>query len=42
MRERIDELARLATLEMGKLFEEARGEVLLSADNAIEKEKGNR
>ena len=32
MRERIDELARLATLEMGKLIAEARGEVSLSAD----------
>lgn len=32
MRERIEELARLATLEMGKLIAEARGEVLLSAD----------
>ena len=32
MRERTDELAHLATLEMGKLIEEARGEVLLSAD----------
>lgn len=32
LRERIDELARLATLEMGKLIAEARGEVLLSAD----------
>ncbi len=32
MRSRADEFARLATLEMGKLIEEARGEVLLSAD----------
>jgi succinate-semialdehyde dehydrogenase/glutarate-semialdehyde dehydrogenase len=32
MRERSDELARLVTLEMGKLIEEARGEVALSAD----------
>ena len=32
MRERIEELARLATLEMGKLIAEARGEVTLSAD----------
>ena len=32
LRERADEFARLATLEMGKLIEEARGEVLLSAD----------
>ncbi len=32
MRERTDDFARLATLEMGKLIEEARGEVLLSAD----------
>jgi succinate-semialdehyde dehydrogenase / glutarate-semialdehyde dehydrogenase len=32
MRERVDELAGLATLEMGKLFAEARGEVMLSAD----------
>jgi len=32
MRERIEELARLATLEMGKLIAEARGEVSLSAD----------
>lgn len=32
LRERVDEFARLATLEMGKLIGEARGEVLLSAD----------
>jgi len=32
MRERVDELARLVTLEMGKLIAQARGEVLLSAD----------
>ena len=32
MRERVDELARLVTLEMGKRIEEARGEVELSAD----------
>ncbi len=32
MRERSDELARLMTLEMGKRFEEACGEVALSAD----------
>ncbi|WP_347986428.1 NAD-dependent succinate-semialdehyde dehydrogenase [Methylomonas sp. AM2-LC] len=32
MRERSDELARLVTLEMGKLIDEARGEVALSAD----------
>jgi succinate-semialdehyde dehydrogenase/glutarate-semialdehyde dehydrogenase len=32
LRERIDEFARLATMEMGKLIAEARGEVLLSAD----------
>ena len=32
MRRRIDELARLVTLEMGKRIEEARGEVLLSAE----------
>jgi len=32
MRERVDELAGLATLEMGKLLAEARGEVMLSAD----------
>ena len=32
MRARIDELARPVTLEMGKLIDEARGEVLLSAD----------
>lgn len=32
MRERIDELASLVTLEMGKRIEEARGEVALSAD----------
>lgn len=32
MRERLDDFARLATLEMGKLLEEARGEVRLSAD----------
>lgn len=32
MRERADELARLVTLEMGKLFAESIGEVMLSAD----------
>jgi len=32
MRARVDEFARPVTLEMGKLFREARGEVLLSAD----------
>lgn len=32
MRARIDEFARPVTLEMGKLIEQARGEVLLSAD----------
>lgn len=32
MRTRADDLARLVTLEMGKLFEQARGEVALSAD----------
>jgi succinate-semialdehyde dehydrogenase / glutarate-semialdehyde dehydrogenase len=32
LRSRADDFARLATLEMGKLIEEARGEVLLSAD----------
>ncbi|MBX9737490.1 MAG: NAD-dependent succinate-semialdehyde dehydrogenase [Phycisphaerales bacterium] len=32
MRERVDEFARPVTLEMGKLFEQARGEVALSAD----------
>jgi succinate-semialdehyde dehydrogenase/glutarate-semialdehyde dehydrogenase len=32
MRERVDEFARLVTLEMGKLIAQARGEVLLSAD----------
>ena len=32
MRERIEEFAGLATLEMGKLLAEARGEVTLSAD----------
>lgn len=32
MRARIDEFARLVTLEMGKLIEQARGEVALSAD----------
>ena len=32
MRARVDEFARPATLEMGKLIEQARGEVLLSAD----------
>ena len=31
LRDRIDEYARLATLEMGKLFREAKGEVLISA-----------
>ena len=32
MRERADEFARLVTLEMGKLFAESVGEVMLSAD----------
>ena len=32
MRERIDEFARPVTLEMGKLIDQARGEVVLSAD----------
>ena len=32
MRERLDELSRMITLEMGKLIEESRGETLLSAD----------
>jgi succinate-semialdehyde dehydrogenase/glutarate-semialdehyde dehydrogenase len=32
MRSRVDELARPVTVEMGKLFEQARGEVKLSAD----------
>jgi len=32
MRQRVDELAGLVTLEMGKLIEQARGEVALSAD----------
>jgi succinate-semialdehyde dehydrogenase/glutarate-semialdehyde dehydrogenase len=32
LRARVDEFACLATLEMGKLIDEARGEVLLSAD----------
>jgi len=32
MRKRVDELAGLVTLEMGKLIEQARGEVALSAD----------
>jgi succinate-semialdehyde dehydrogenase/glutarate-semialdehyde dehydrogenase len=32
MRERLDELARPVTLEMGKLYAQARGEVTLSAD----------
>ena len=32
MRSSVDDLARLATLEMGKLIDEACGEVLLSAD----------
>ena len=32
MRSHVDELARPVTLEMGKLFEQARGEVKLSAD----------
>jgi len=32
MRTRVDEFARPVTLEMGKLFEQARGEVELSAD----------
>ena len=32
MRTRVDEFAGLVTLEMGKLIEEARGEVTLSAD----------
>jgi succinate-semialdehyde dehydrogenase / glutarate-semialdehyde dehydrogenase len=32
LRNRVDEFANLVTLEMGKLIEESRGEVLLSAD----------
>lgn len=32
MRSRVEELARTVTLEMGKLIEQARGEVMLSAD----------
>ena len=32
MRDRVDHFAQLITLEMGKLIEQARGEVLLSAD----------
>lgn len=32
MRNRVDDFARLMTLEMGKLIEESRGEVALSAD----------
>ena len=32
MRERVEEFARPVTLEMGKLIEQARGEVMLSAD----------
>jgi len=32
MHSRVDEFARLATLEMGKLINEARGEVKFSAD----------
>jgi succinate-semialdehyde dehydrogenase/glutarate-semialdehyde dehydrogenase len=32
LREKVDEYAKLSTLEMGKLFREARGEVLLSAN----------
>src|SRR6202521_4231987 len=32
MRARVDEFARPVTLEMGKLIEESRGEVVLSAD----------
>ncbi|MGA2176090.1 MAG: aldehyde dehydrogenase family protein [Verrucomicrobiota bacterium] len=32
MRARVDEFARPVTLEMGKLIEQARGEVALSAD----------
>jgi succinate-semialdehyde dehydrogenase / glutarate-semialdehyde dehydrogenase len=32
MHARVDEFARPVTLEMGKLFEQARGEVVLSAD----------
>src|ERR1035438_8842028 len=32
MRTRVDEFARPVTLEMGKLLEQARGEVALSAD----------
>jgi succinate-semialdehyde dehydrogenase/glutarate-semialdehyde dehydrogenase len=32
LRERVEEFARPVTLEMGKLIEQARGEVLLSAD----------
>jgi succinate-semialdehyde dehydrogenase/glutarate-semialdehyde dehydrogenase len=32
MRERLEELSRMATMEMGKLIEESRAETLLSAD----------
>jgi succinate-semialdehyde dehydrogenase/glutarate-semialdehyde dehydrogenase len=32
LREKLDEFAKLSTLEMGKLFREAKSEVLLSAD----------
>ena len=32
MRERLEELSRMATIEMGKLIEESRAETLLSAD----------
>lgn len=32
MRENVDDFAKLITLEMGKLIEQARGEVMLSAD----------
>ncbi len=32
MRDRVEDLSRMITLEMGKLFEESRGETLLSAD----------
>ena len=37
LRERVDEFARLATLEMGKLIGEARGEVLLAAASRFTK-----
>jgi succinate-semialdehyde dehydrogenase / glutarate-semialdehyde dehydrogenase len=32
MRERVERLSALITLEMGKLIEESRGETMLSAD----------